>query len=77
MSAYDPSLVKTHTIAKCRKYNSPTRYRTYVRGARFDSVVRNFFEMFLRAQPTKTGLKSRNAAVSGNAEVCYSFVGST
>src|SRR5262249_26099202 len=24
----DPACVKTHTIAKCRKYNSPTRYRT-------------------------------------------------
>jgi hypothetical protein len=26
--AIDPACVKTHTIAKCRKYNSPTRYRT-------------------------------------------------
>src|SRR5437899_8928896 len=25
---FDPACVKTHTIAKCRKYNSPTRYRT-------------------------------------------------
>jgi hypothetical protein len=24
----DPACVKTHTSAKCRKYNSPTRYRT-------------------------------------------------
>src|SRR5262245_50580112 len=28
MSGYDPACVKTHTSAKCRKYNSPTRYRT-------------------------------------------------
>src|SRR6266487_3405001 len=27
-SIHDPACVKTHTIAKCRKYNSPTRYRT-------------------------------------------------
>jgi hypothetical protein len=26
--AIDPACVKTHTSAKCRKYNSPTRYRT-------------------------------------------------
>src|SRR5436309_3661381 len=26
--AIDPACVKTHTIVKCRKYNSPTRYRT-------------------------------------------------
>src|SRR5260370_15683600 len=28
MTEFDPASVKTHTIAKCRKYNSPTRYRT-------------------------------------------------
>ncbi len=28
MTESDPACVKTHTIAKCRKYNSPTRYRT-------------------------------------------------
>src|SRR5260221_6108982 len=28
MTEFDPACVKTHTIAKCRKYNSPTRYRT-------------------------------------------------
>jgi len=28
LSAFDPACVKTHTIAKCRKYSSPTRYRT-------------------------------------------------
>src|SRR6516225_464367 len=27
-TGFDPACVKTHTIAKCRKYNSPTRYRT-------------------------------------------------
>src|SRR5262245_44721640 len=27
-AAFDPACVKTHTSAKCRKYNSPTRYRT-------------------------------------------------
>src|SRR5215467_3315661 len=26
-SEFDPGCVKTHTSAKCRKYNSPTRYR--------------------------------------------------
>src|SRR5262245_4521591 len=28
MSAPDPGCVKTHTSAKCRKNNSPTRHRT-------------------------------------------------
>src|SRR6516165_1915341 len=28
MSVTGLACVKTHTIAKCRKYNSPTRYRT-------------------------------------------------
>ena len=28
MTGFDPACVKTHTSAKCRKYNSPTRYRT-------------------------------------------------
>src|SRR5262245_21157555 len=27
-AAFDPACVKTHTSAKCRKYNSPARYRT-------------------------------------------------
>src|SRR6516164_9357835 len=27
-SAFDPGCVKTHTFAKCRKYDSPTRHRT-------------------------------------------------
>src|SRR5215471_15928567 len=26
-SRFDPGCVKTHTSEKCRKYNSPTRYR--------------------------------------------------
>src|SRR5262249_379650 len=50
MTESDPGCVKTHTIAKCRKYNSPTRYRTSC--AEHDSTpwCANFFEMFLRAR---------------------------
>src|SRR5262249_51732355 len=69
----DPGCVKTHTSAKCRKYNSPTRHRTSRAQHHFDSMMRNFFEMFLRARRalefshsqdpkrTKAGLKSRTA----------------
>src|SRR5262245_58487598 len=28
LSRFDPVCVKTHTFAKCRKHNSPTRHRT-------------------------------------------------
>ena len=35
-SAYDPGCVKTHTSAKCKKYNSPTPYRAV--GAQYDLV---------------------------------------
>jgi hypothetical protein len=39
-AAFDPGCVKTHTSAKCRKYNSPTRYRTFASRAQHLSTPR-------------------------------------
>src|SRR6266511_5532804 len=47
-SAFDPGCVKTHTSAKCGKYNSPTRYRAVCAQHDLALMMRNFSEMFLR-----------------------------
>src|SRR6266508_1810562 len=49
-SAFDPGCVKTHTSAKCGKYNSPTRYRAVCAQHDLALMMRNFSEMFLRAR---------------------------
>src|SRR5882724_477514 len=79
-SGPDPGCVKTHTSAKCGKYNSPTRYRAICAQHDLALMMRNFSNMFLRArralefshgldrQPTLATLKRRSAAV-----LCYPF----
>jgi hypothetical protein len=46
--ANDLACVKTHTSAKCRKNNSPSRHRTLVVCSIFDSQICNSSKMFLR-----------------------------
>src|SRR4051812_25414927 len=50
MSHFDPGCVKTHTSAKCGKYNSPTRYRAICAQHDLALMMRNFSNMFLRAR---------------------------
>src|SRR5712675_2083765 len=50
MSAQGPGCVKTHTSAKCGKYNSPTRYRAICAQHDLALMMRNFSNMFLRAR---------------------------
>jgi hypothetical protein len=50
MSASGPGCVKTHTSAKCGKYNSPTRYRAICAQHDLALMMRNFSNMFLRAR---------------------------
>ena len=49
MSAFDPGCVKTHTSAKCRKYNSPTRLRAARGQYDLTPAMRNLAEVLLRA----------------------------
>ena len=53
-AALDPGCVKTHASAKCRKCNSPTRHRSARGPVRFDSRMRNFFEIILLARRAPT-----------------------
>src|ERR1700704_1387792 len=50
MTATGPGCVKTHTSAKCGKYNSPTRYRARCAQHDLALMMRNFSNMFLRAR---------------------------
>src|SRR4030088_1808055 len=50
MSASLSGCVKTHTSAKCGKYNSPTRYRAICAQHDLALMMRNFSNMFLRAR---------------------------
>src|ERR1700704_3693025 len=49
-SIHDPGCEKTHTSAKCGKYNSPTRYRAICAQHDLALMMRNFSNMFLRAR---------------------------
>src|SRR5262249_30220768 len=66
----DPGCVKTHTSAKCRKYNSPTRHRTSRAQHHFDSMMRNFFEMFLRARRALEFSHSQDPQRSSSGQTC-------
>jgi hypothetical protein len=46
----DPACVKTHTSAKCRKYNSLTRHRSICAQHNLTLPIRNRFEIFLRTR---------------------------
>src|SRR6266511_3422550 len=46
MAAFDPGCVKTHTSAKCGKYNSPRRFRSARAQHDLTLMMRNFSEMF-------------------------------
>src|SRR4030088_1279154 len=50
MSASLSGCVKTHTSAKCGKYNSPTRYRAICAQHDLALMMRNDSNMFLRAR---------------------------
>ena len=47
--AIDPACVKTHTSEKYRKYNSLRRYRAVCAQYDLSLIMRNRFEIFLRA----------------------------
>ena len=49
IDANDPGCVKTHTLAKCRKYNSPTRLRAARGQYDLTPAMRNLAEVLLRA----------------------------
>src|SRR5258706_4252092 len=88
---FDPACVKTHTIAKCRKYNSPTRYRTSC--AQHDSTPlcaiasRCFYvrggrwsfrtaKTQLRHRPDRNSAAHRNLAVSAASPAAATQFGS-
>ncbi len=50
LTGFDPGCVKTHTSAKCGKYNSPTRYRAVYAQHDLALMMRNFSEMLLHAR---------------------------
>jgi hypothetical protein len=45
-AGFDPGCVKTHTSAKCRKYNSPVWDRAVLAQYDLTLMMRNFFEIF-------------------------------
>src|ERR1051326_7000088 len=79
----DPGCVKTHTSAKCGKYNSPMRLRAARRQYDLTPAMRNFAEVLLHAyralefshsqDPTRTSGRISRCS----SEACFSLYQST
>jgi hypothetical protein len=70
MAKFDPGCVKTHTSAKCRKYNSLRQHRSVSAQNDLTLTGRNRSENFLRARQALEFSRSQDPKLTSEEAQC-------